>query len=88
VSRVMKLKNDYRILVGESHEKHPHRGSSNWKNNVMMEIGCKDGRWMKLAQGPCPNPGFGVRDVQIKNERIRFCYCSISANSSHRGRFY
>jgi hypothetical protein len=44
---------------------------------------------MTLAQDPCQNPGFVVRDVHIKTEHIiRFCDHSINVYSSRRGKLY
>jgi len=44
---------------------------------------------MTLAQDPCPNLGFCVRDVHIKTEHVfLFCDHSINVYSSHRGKFY
>ena len=57
-------------MVGESPEKHPHIRYGNWQDNVMPDISCEDWRWLTLAQDPCPNPDFGVRDVHTKTEHI------------------
>jgi hypothetical protein len=48
-----KIKNAYRILVGNSlGNRPPGRQRRMWEDNIKMdvrEMGCEDGRWMELA---------------------------------------